>query len=367
MTIRCMDPLRDYQSLREEIDSAIADVCARGQFILGDQVRHFERDFALFVGAKHCVGVGNGYDAIRLALTALGVGPGDHVIVPAYTCTPTWAAVTATGATLTPVDADPDTGNIDLRAAERAVGPRTKAIVPVHLYGNPVDMAAVARLAEANGIKIVQDCAQAHGATSHGRPLGSIGDAQAWSFYPTKNLGAFGDGGAVTTNNAELAAQLRQLRSYGASIEGLPWEVGVNSRLDELQAAVLRVKLRHLSEWNQHRRRVAASYIARIQADTVRLPDINDLSQSAWHMFVVRSPQRDRLQSHLAGAGIETLIRYKDPPYLEAAFSGEEFEARRFPVAEKLRAEVLSLPIGPHLSADELGHIIDSVNAFRES
>jgi dTDP-4-amino-4,6-dideoxygalactose transaminase len=350
--------------IRVELDTALGRVLASGRYVLGPEVEAFEREFASFTGTDHCVGVGNGLDAIELALRALGVGIGDEVIVPSNTYIATWLAVTRLGALVVPVEPDSETFNLDPERIEAAITPRTRAIIAVHLYGQPADMDPLREVARTRGIRVVEDAAQAHGARYRGRPAGSLGDAAAWSFYPTKNLGALGDGGAVTTNDPDVADRVRALRNYGSRTKYVNEVRGVNSRLDELQAAVLRVKLPLLEEWNERRRRVAARYLDGLRETTLNLPSAAPAVDPVWHLFVVRSEARDRLQQHLTKNGVQTLIHYPIPPHLQAAYADLACPVGAFPIAERIHRECLSLPMGPHLTDPQVGDVIDAVRSF---
>lgn len=368
MTVPFLDLKSTYLELKVEIDAACRRVLESGWYVLGEEVEAFEAEYAAFCEARHCVGVGNGLDALHLALRAMEVGPGDEVIVPSNTYIATWLAVSMTGATPVPVEPDERTYNIDPSLIEAGITPRTKVILPVHLYGQPADMDAitslVARINESritnheSRIRILEDAAQAHGARYRGKRIGAHGDAVAWSFYPGKNLGAFGDGGAVTTNDPRIAEKIRVLHNYGSRVKYVNEIKGVNSRLDPLQAAVLRVKLKHLDEWNDRRRQVTAAYLEGLAGAPLVLPVVNEGFEPAWHLFVVRTPERDALQKRLAEAGIGTLIHYPIPPHMQEAYSELDYGERSYPVAEKIAREVLSLPIGPHLAIDDVQYVI---------
>ncbi len=342
------DAGQTYLDLRKEIDAAIRRVLRSGRYVLGEELEAFEMEFAEYCGARHCVGCGNGLDALHLALRAFSIGPGDEVIVPAHTFIATWLAVTFAGATPVPVETQDDASyTIDPERIEAAVTPKTKAIIPVHLYGRPADMDPIRRIAARHGLHVIEDAAQAHGARYHGRRAGSLGDAAAFSFYPGKNLGAFGDGGAVTTNDLELAGKLRALRNYGSSAKYVHERIGLNSRLDPLQAAVLRVKLRRLDEWNDRRLALADCYSRCLAGSGVALPAKAAGFESVYHLFVIRASKRNALQAGLKEAGIETLVHYPIPPHKQGAYAAQSGIA--LPLAERLAAEVLSLPMGPHL------------------
>jgi dTDP-4-amino-4,6-dideoxygalactose transaminase len=355
-----------YRELQPELDAAVQRVLAGGWYILGPEVEAFEAEFAACTGAAHCVGVGNCLDALHLVLRALGIGPGDEVIVPANTYIATWLAVSYAGARPVPVEPDPATFNLDPARIEAALTPRTRAILPVHLYGHPADLEPILGVARRHGLKVLEDAAQAQVAGYRGQPIGAHGDAVAWSFYPGKNLGAFGDAGAVTTNDPALADRIRALRNYGSREKYVNGVKGYNSRLDPLQAAVLRVKLPHLAEWNDRRRRVAALYAAELAGcPGLELPQAAAWAEPVWHLYVVRSPHRDALQKHLAAAGIGTLIHYPIPPHRQEAYRELGFAAGAFPLSEAMAREALSLPMGPHLTPEQAAAVVAAVRAFR--
>jgi dTDP-4-amino-4,6-dideoxygalactose transaminase len=364
-----------YDELRADLDAAYRRVMDSGWYLLGAELEQFESEFAAYCQAAHCVGVANGLDALHLILRAYRIGPGDEVIVPAHTFIATWLAVSYAGATPVPVEPDPRTFNLNPARIERAITPKTRAILPVHLYGQPADMDPILSIARAHKLKVIEDAAQSHGARYKGRRSGSLGDAAATSFYPAKNLGALGDGGAITTNDPELATRLRALRNYGSRQKYHHDCLGLNSRLDELQAAFLRVKLRKLDEWNARRRALAARYLSALaDAPSLQLPFVPDYAEPVWHIFAVRDAhrpsQRDALQSSLADAGIGTLIHYPIPPHLSGAYSATGWKpglpamAGDFPIAEEIASTELSLPLGPHLSPAQLDSVI---HALRQS
>lgn len=357
-----LDVRASYRSIRDEVDAAIGSVLDGGQYIGGEAVERFEREFAASCGADHAVGTGNGLDALTLILRALDVGPGDEVIVPAHTFIATWLSVTEVGAVPVPVEVLEDRFTIDPERVAAAIGPRTRAIVAVHLYGQPADLAELAGLAQEHRLALVEDAAQAHGATYRDRPIGAHGAAVAWSFYPGKNLGAFGDGGAVTTDDAVLAGRVRRLGNYGSTRKYEHVERGVNSRLDPIQAAVLSVKLRHLPAWNARRQAIADAYARGLVGTALALPRIAADRTSSWHLYVVRSGERDRLRAALADAGIETGIHYPVPPHLQGAFAGT-LRPGDLSRTERLAGAVLSLPIGPHLSDAQVERTIAAVRA----
>ena len=289
-----------YKELQTEIDDAMLRVAGSGHYITGPDLEAFERAYARFVGVRHCIGVANGLDALHLGLRALGVGAGDEVIVPSFTFIATWLAVTYSGARPVPVECDPATCNLDPARLKKALTAKTKAIIPVHLYGQTADMVAINEIAGERGVPVLEDAAQAHGATLHGRNAGALGTLAAWSFYPGKNLGALGDGGALTTDDDALATSLRALRNYGSAVKYQHERIGYNSRLDEMQAAILGVKLRSLAEWNERRRRLAARYDRELSAADVILPGVIDGAEPVWHLYVIRSSRRDALRAALA-------------------------------------------------------------------
>jgi dTDP-4-amino-4,6-dideoxygalactose transaminase len=354
-----------HASIRDELDAAVSRVIDDGQYILGPQTEAFEQEFADYCGARHAIGVGNGMDALTLILRAMDIGAGDEVIVPAMTFIATWLAVSATGATPVPVEPCADGFNIDPAQIESAITPRTRAIMVVHLYGEPADMAPVNALARRHGLRVIEDAAQAHGATYHGRRAGSLGDAAGFSFYPGKNLGALGDGGAVVTSDGQLAARVRALRNYGSRRKYEHEEAGVNSRLDELQAAVLRVKLRHLDAWNTRRRAVARRYLEQLAGSGLILPAPAAGCESVWHLFVVRSARRNALRAWLDECGIDTVIHYPVPPHRQGAYSAQAVGSALLPRTELLHEEVLSIPMGPTLSEVQVERVVAAVRAFR--
>jgi dTDP-4-amino-4,6-dideoxygalactose transaminase len=337
--------------LRPELDAAMSRVLDSGWFVLGPEVEAFEAEWAAATGCAHAVGVGTGLDALELALRAFDVGPGDEVIVPSHTFVATWLAVGRTGARVVPVEVDVTACTIDPALLEAAVTPRTRAIVPVHLYGRPADMDPIVEVARRHGLAVVEDAAQAHGAAYRGRPAGSLGDAAAWSFYPAKNLGAMGDGGAVTTSDARVADRVRLLRNYGSRTKYVHEVAGTNTRLDELQAAVLRAKLPHLAAWNARRAVVADRYLAALAGvPGIALPPPSDEAfTTSWHLFVVLVAHRDAVAARLRDAGVETLVHYPTPPHRQAAYAARG-PWPDLPIADALAETVLSLPMGPHLS-----------------
>jgi len=344
---------------------AFSKVLNSGRLIAGEELQAFESEFAKWCGAEHCVGVGNGLDALHLVLRAWGIGSGDEVLVPSNTFIATWLAVSHCGATPVPVEPDPSTYNIDAARLEAAISPKTKAIVPVHLYGQPADMDKVLAVARDHGLKVLEDAAQAHGASWRGRRAGSLGDAAGFSFYPGKNLGALGDGGAVTTSDGALAEQLRKLRNYGSEIKYQHQEIGWNSRLDELQAAFLRAKLPRIDQDNAERAAIARQYSTGLaNCPNIVLPTVLPSCDSVWHLFVVQHPDRDRLAAHLKSHGIETLVHYPVSPHMQTAYASLGIEPGALPVAQSLHGRVLSLPIWPGMTNAQVDAVIDSIRQF---
>jgi len=351
-----------YTELKEEMDAAYHRVMDSGWYLLGKELEALEQEFAAYCGASHCVVVGNGLDALHLILRGYDIGAGDEVIAPSNTYIATWLAVSYAGATPVAVEPDPQTYNLDPSRVEAAITPRTKAIMPVHLYGQPADMDPINEVARRHGLKVIEDAAQAHGARCRGRRTGTLGDAAGFSFYPGKNLGAFTDAGAVVTNDPDLAEKVRKLRNYGSAVKYHHELKGVNSRLDELSAAFLRIKLQQLDEWNGRRKTIAQHYLDRLQglSDLV-LPMVPDWAEPVWHIFAVRHPRRDLLQKKLAEAGVGTLIHYPIPPHLSGAYKDMGWEGGAFPIAEDLADTVLSLPMGPHLTREHAECVAEEV------
>lgn len=392
MTVPFLDLRAAYLELKPEIDDAVARVLNSGWYIVGEEVEAFEAEWAAYCEAKHAVGVANGLDALHLALRALGVGPGDEVIVPSNTYIATWLAVSQCGATPVPVEPDARTYNIDPERIEEAITPATRVILPVHLYGQPADLDPILAIARKHGLRVLEDAAQAHGARYKGQRIGAHGDVVAWSFYPGKNLGALGDGGAITTNDPEIADGIRVLRNYGSRVKYENEVQGYNSRLDPIQAAVLRVKLGVLDEWNNRRRDVAQRYMERLKViaqpesqhqpaiasksfgaegslvrhynevldqsenpeSKLTLPFIPEWADPVWHLFVVRHPLRDQLQRRLIQAGIQTMIHYPIPPHKQQAYAKDGFGEMRLPLASQMADEVFSLPMGPQMTPEQI-------------
>jgi dTDP-4-amino-4,6-dideoxygalactose transaminase len=362
--IPCSDPRAQYLSHKAEIDSAIVEVLESGRYILGDAVSAFERAFAAFVGVEHGIGVGSGTEAIHVALAACGVGPGDEVITVAHTAVATVAAIELLGAVPVLVDIEPDYFTMNPASLERAMTPRTKAIIPVHVYGQPADLGSILDIARRRGVAVVEDCAQAHGAAWNGRTLGGWGDIACFSFYPTKNLGAIGDGGMVVTGDAALAERARLVREYGWAERYVSAIAGWNSRLDPIQAAILSVKLKTLDDDNRSRERLARRYDTGLAGTGVTVPRVREGSRHVYHLYVVRSSRRDALRSHLAADGVSALIHYPVPVHLQPAYRGRLPGGESLAETERAAGEVLSLPMFPELTEDAVDAVLRSVRAF---
>ena len=350
-----------YHELKPKIDAAVSRVLESGCYILGPEVEAFETEWAAYCEAKHAVGLANGLDALTLALRALDIGPGDEVIVPSNTYIATWLAVSGVGATPVPVEPDVATHNINPARVEAAITSRTRVLLPVHLYGQPADMDQILDIANRHGLRVIEDAAQAHGARYKGKRIGAHGDIVCWSFYPGKNLGALGDAGAITTDDTALAERVTLLRNYGSRQKYVNEEAGVNSRLDPIQAVVLRVKLGVLDAWTERRRAVATAYTTGLAESGLRLPHVPEWANPAWHLYVVRTSDRDRLQGRITQAGIGTLIHYPIPPHMQKAYINMEILPEALPLARDLAREVLSLPIGPQLSLDQVQDIVNAL------
>lgn len=360
------NPLAAYLTHKAEIDEAIFQVLHRGQYILGEVTAMFEQEFAGYLGIRYGVGVGTGTDALHLALRACRVGPGDDVITVSHTAVATVAAIELCGAYPVLVDIDPRTFTIDPEQIASVVTSRTKAVLPVHLYGYPAELRSILAIAHRHGLRVIEDCAQAHGASYNGRKLGTWGDIAAFSFYPTKNLGAFGDGGIVVTDDPDLAAQVRLLREYGWRQRYVSEVAGMNSRLDELQAAVLRVKLRYLDAENARRRELACLYQQFLPRTFLTLPTVQEDAGPVYHQFVVRSPRRDELRDYLDAQGIGTLVHYPVPIHLQPAYCGRLRLGKSLQHSEEIAAEILSLPIFPQLSPEHVHRVADAIHAWGE-
>lgn len=358
-----LDVGRMHLAIREPLDAAYRRVVDSGWFIMGGELEAFEMEFATYSDVKHCIGVGNGLEALHLLLRAYGIGPGDEVIVPSNTFIATWLSVSQCGATPVPVEPSIDSYNLDPALIAAAITSRTRAIMPVHLYGQPADMDPINALAAKHGLMVIEDAAQSQGARYKGRRAGSLGNAAATSFYPGKNLGALGDGGAVLTNDDALADTVRQLRNYGSKVKYQHELAGYNSRLDELQAAFLRAKLPVLDQWNARRREIAALYSAALVESNLVLPAVPAYAEPVWHLYVIRSKRRDALKAHLERQGVSTVIHYPTPPHLQACY--QEFKGENLPIAVLLADDMLSLPMSPALDQAEIEHVIRSVLSFR--
>lgn len=352
-----------YLEISEEIDQAISRSLNSGWYIGGDEVQNFESSFANYIGSQCCVGLGNGLEAIHLSLKALGVGSGDEVIVPSHTFIATWLAVSNCGAKPIPVEVCKDTYSISLNEIEKVITEKTKAIIPVHLYGQPVDLEPIIQLANQKNLFVIEDAAQAHGAIYNSKRVGSHGHVVAWSFYPGKNLGAFGDAGAITTNDSNLALKIKMLSNYGSKEKYVNTLQGFNSRLDPIQASVLNIKLNYLDEWNQARKRIASKYLENINHESVLIPHKFDQDNCVWHLFPIRSKRRDELKEYLLKNGIETLIHYPIPPHKQLAYE-EEYGHIKLKFTETIADELLSLPIGPQLDPEKVEYVIDKINSF---
>jgi dTDP-4-amino-4,6-dideoxygalactose transaminase len=365
MNVPILDLKPAYEELQTQLDAAYRRVMESGWLLLGRELEAFEREYAASVGVKHCIGVANGLEAMQLVLMALEIKPGDEVIVPSHGYIATFLAVTQVGATPVPCEPDPQTYNIDPSKIAARITPRTRAILPIHLYGQTADMMAINAIAKRHGLFVLEDAAQSHGALCNGIAAGSLGNAAGVSFYPSKNLGAMADGGAVTTGDDALADKLRHLRNYGSKVRYQNEYLGLNSRLSELQAAFLRAKLPKLDEWNRRRAALARRYLEQLHGvgDLV-LPFVPPWSVPVWHLFVIRTARRDALQKHLAARTVGTQIHYPVPPHLSRAYASAGWKRGDFPLAEELATQVLSLPIGPHTTSDQVDYVCESVREF---
>lgn len=353
-----------YEKYRDEYIKAATRVLDSGWYVLGNEVEMFEKEFSSWLGVNYCIGLNSGLDALILAVRALGIGPGDEIIVPANTYIATVLGVTENGAT--PVFVEPDCcHNIDPYGIEKAITEKTKAIIIVHLYGQPCDMDRIMKIAKSHNIPVIEDCAQAHGATFKGKKIGTFGDISCFSFFPTKNLGAFGDAGAVTTNDPILAEKIRIYRNYGSEKKYYNKVQGINSRLDEIQAALLRVKLKYLDELTTERKEIANKYLNGITNPAVKLPIIIPEARHVWHLFVVQTENRDQLAEHLKTLGISTQIHYPVPPHLAEAYAGLGFQCGSFPVTEKEADTILSLPFYNGITEEEIDFVINAINNWQ--
>lgn len=362
--IPALDLKIQYQNMRLEIDAAVSRVLEHGVYILGEAVTAFEQEFASYCGVSHGIGVGSGTEAVHLALLACGIGPGDEVITVSHTAVATVAAIEMAGARPVLVDIDPLRYTIDPGKMEAAITSKTRAVIPVHLYGCPADLAPILEIAHIKNIMVVEDCAQAHGATYHGRRVGSWGEIAAFSFYPTKNLGAYGDGGALVTNDASLAERARILRQYGWVERYISSVKGLNSRLDDLQAAILRVKLCHLDEWNARRQKLAKLYHDLLLNSGVVLPSQPADARHVYHQYVIRHAQRDNLRAFLSAKKIHTLIHYPVPIHLQPAYNNLGYTLGDLPVTEQAAQQVLSLPLYPEMNEDSVEMVSRAVSEF---
>lgn len=353
-----------YEELKAELDDAYHRFMESGWYVLGKEVAAFEEEYAAYCEAKHCVGVGNGLEALHLGLRAVDCGPGDEVIVASNTYIATWLAVTQVGSTVVPVEPDEKTYNLNPELIEQAITPRTKVILATNLYGQPCDYDAIRAVADRRGLIFATDNAQSQGARYKGRRVGGLAHFECHSFYPSKNLGAFGEAGAVSTNDEKIADRIKVLRNYGSRVRYHNEVIGYNSRLDELQAALLRVKLRHLDAWNGRRSQLAHLYLERLARSKCILPFVPDWAEVVWHLFVIRRPDRDALQKYLADHGVQTIIHYPIPPHLSGAYASLGFALGDFPVAERIADEALSLPIGPQLSPSDILAVCSLVASF---
>jgi len=357
-----------HDQLKYDVEKAFAGVYQRGQFIMGSELEAFEKEYAFYSGSAYCVGVANGLDALTLSLRLAGIGPEDEVIVPAHTYIASWLAVTQVGARVVPIDVELHSMLMDTLQVEKAITKKTKAIMPVHLYGQACEMAAIMKLAERYHLQVIEDNAQAHGCSQEGVMTGNFGICNATSFYPTKNLGALGDGGALTMNSKTLHEKALHFRNYGSTEQFINSFRGVNSRLDELQAAILRIKLRNLEEWNRQRRAIAFSYQHELEGvGDLRLPGFHENNKHVYHLFVVRTEQRDELRSYLFQKGIGTMIHYPIPPHLQEAYADHKFKRGDFPIAEAITGTALSLPIWPGLSEPQQNWVITSIKNFYQN
>ena len=360
-----LDMKSPYLELKEELDLAYHRVMESGWYILGEEVNAFEQDFAQYCNVRHCVSVGNGLEALHLILQGCGIGQGDEVIVPSNTYIATWLAVSQTGAIPVPVEPSLLKYNLDSALVEKAITSRTRAIIAVHLYGQPAEMNPITEIAKKHNIIVIEDAAQAQGARYEGRVCGALGDAAGFSFYPGKNLGAFGDAGAVLTNDADLAERVRMLRNYGSRKKYYNEQQGYNSRMDEMQAAFLRVKLQHLDEWNLRRTKIADVYLKQLKdLPDLTLPHSPEWAAPIWHIFPILTPDRDAMQQYLNTQGIDTLIHYPVPPHLSKAYQELNFATGAFPIAEHIASSELSLPMGPHMSLEDAQTVANTIREF---
>lgn len=367
MNVPFLEILPSYLELKEELDEAYHRVMSSGWYLLGNELDSFEKEYATYCGANHCIGVANGLDALHLALRAMNIGPGDEVIVPGHTFIATWLAVSHTGAEPVPVDVCLDTCNLNPNEIEKAITERTKAIIPVHLYGQTADMDPINEIANRHNLYVLEDAAQAQGALYKGKKVGSLGHAAAHSFYPGKNLGAFADGGAITTNDDQIANRLRSLRNYGSTKKYVHDDIGFNSRLNELQAAFLRVKLTKLNNWNERRQKLADLYLQELSStskenENIQLPVVPAWSKPVWHLFVIRHQERDKLRNHLLQHQIQTLIHYPTPIHTTGAYNKKKWP--ELANSTTISNTALSLPIGPHTTDEMAINVIEALKNY---
>ena len=355
---------RYYDKYSSELEGKVIEILRKSNYILGEEVKTFEEEFAKFIGVKYCIGVASGLDALWIAIKNFNIGVNDEIIVPSNTYIATVMGITIAGAT--PVFVEPDIyNNIDVNKIEEKITSKTKAILPVHLYGQACDMEKIMYIARKYNLKVIEDCAQSHGAKFNNKLTGSFGDAGCFSFYPTKNLGAFGDGGAIVTEDENLAEKIRGFRNYGSRVRYYNEVVGANSRLDELQAGILRVKLKHLNEYNQEKTRIAERYIERLKNPLIELPKIKDGAISVWHLFVVRTNKRNQLVEYLKEYNVNTEVHYPIPPHLSEAYNELNYKKGSFPIAEEYANTVLSLPCYYGMTVEEQDYVIEKINSFR--
>lgn len=368
MKVPFLELSKQYTNIKSEIDDAYYRTINSGWYILGEEVESFEKEFASYNNVNYCIGVGNGLEALQLILMGLNIGPGDEVIVPANTYIATWLAISYVGAKIIPVEPDAKTFNVDPSLIEKAITDSTRAILPVHLYGQFSDMDPIVEIAKKHNLYVIEDSAQNHGGLYRGKYSGELSIAAAFSFYPTKNLGAFGDAGAILTNDKLLANKLKILRNYGSEKKYQNMIKGHNSRLDPLQAAFLRVKLFHLEEWNQKRSRISSIYFCKLKdCEQIILPCALDNVKHVWHQFVIRCKERDALIGHLKNDGIDTMIHYPIPPHLSKAYKDLGYKVGDFPITEELAKTMISLPIDPFLSEDDIKYVCESIHSFYSS
>ena len=358
-----LDLQAQHTEIQTELNAAYTRVIDSSYFIMGTELETFETEFAQYNGIRHCIGVGNGLEALHLALKACDIGPGDEVVVPSNTFIATWLAVSECGAIPVPVEPCADTYNLDADKIEAAISNKTKAIIPVHLYGQPADMDAINEIAQKYDLIVIEDAAQSQGAEYKNKKAGGLSHVAATSFYPGKNLGALGDGGAILTDNDEIAAKIRKLRNYGSVTKYCHELKGYNSRLDELQAAFLRAKLKKLDQWNEQRRNIARFYQQQLANIDLKLPAVPDWAKPVWHLYVIQTKQRDVLQQYLADKNIATVIHYPLPPHLQECYQ-QTYAKLSLPIAEQMAREVLSIPIYPHMTLDETQYVADTIKSF---